>query len=80
MKISPFYFYQMTVRECALAIEGHQNALERDYNLSFMAIYNATGLFNSKKFKVNDPFKASNSKGKTKEDQINTLEWLRSKD
>ena len=79
MKIPPFYFYQMTVRECALAIKGHQNELENNYQLSFLASYNANGLFNSKKFKIVEPFGSKAKPKKTIKDREATLEFLKSK-
>ena len=79
MKIPPFCFYQMTIRECALAIKGHQTELENNYQLSFLASYNANGLFNAKKFKVIEPFGAKTKPKKTIKDREETLEFLKSK-
>ncbi|MBQ8994102.1 MAG: hypothetical protein IJ085_08335 [Turicibacter sp.] len=79
MKIPPLYFYQMTIRECALAIKGHQTELENNYQLSFLASYNANGLFNAKKFKVIEPFGAKTKPKKTIKDREETLEFLKSK-
>ena len=57
MKQSPLSFYELSIREVALAIEGHNQAIERDYHLNFLAMYNAQGLITGgKKFKVVDPF------------------------
>lgn len=80
MKQSPLSFYQMTIREVALAIEGHNNALERDYHLNFLAAYNAQGLMNGgKKFKVVDPFEKQEKKHiPTREERDATLEFLNS--
>jgi hypothetical protein len=53
MKISPNCFYQMSIRESSLAVNGHFKAVERDYNLAFMASYNANGAIQGgKKFKI----------------------------
>ena len=79
MKIPPFWFYQMTIRECALAIKGHQTELENNYQLSFLASYNANGLFNAKKFKVIEPFGAKTKPKKTIKDREETLDFLKSK-
>ncbi|MBP3909477.1 MAG: hypothetical protein J6D33_11170 [Turicibacter sp.] len=79
MKIPPLYFYQMTIRECALAMKGHQTELENNYQLSFLASYNANGLFNAKKFKVIEPFGAKTKPKKTIKDREETLEFLKSK-
>ena len=58
MKQSPLSFYELSIREVALAIEGHNQAIERDYHLNLLAMYNAQGMINiGKKFKVIDPFK-----------------------
>ena len=79
MKISPFYFYQMSLRECSLAVNGHHKAIERDYNLAFMASYNAHGAIQGgKKFKIEHPFDENKKKSKKtesvkKSDDINDL-------
>lgn len=53
----------MTIREVSLAIKGKDVALERDYNLVFLACYNASGVINGgKKFKIVNPFDAKKAK------------------
>ena len=83
MKISPFYFYQMSLKECFLAVNGHNKAIERDYNLAFMASYNANGAIQGgKNFKIEHPFDEKKKKSKkkpTKEERDSTLEWLKTK-
>ena len=71
----------MTVREVSLAIKGKDRALERDYNLTFLACYNASGAINGgKKFKIVNPF---DSKKATKyvpnaKDRDDTIAFLES--
>lgn len=80
MKLSPSDFYQMSLKEVSLAIKGYQRALERDYNLLFMAVYNANGLIQGgKKFKPEHPFedKKKSKKKPTKKERDETLEWLK---
>ena len=83
MKISPNCFYQMSIRESSLAVNGHFKAVERDYNLAFMASYNANGAIQGgKKFKIEHPFdkkKQQAAKKPTKEERDSTLEWLKTK-
>ncbi len=80
MKQSPLSFYEMTIREVSLAIEGHNNALERDYHLQFLAAYNAQGLINGgKKFKAIDPFEKAEEKHiPTREERDKVFEFLNS--
>ena len=82
MKQSPLSFYELSIREVALAIEGHNQAIERDYHLNFLAMYNAQGMMNGgKKFKVLDPFenKANSKKKPTKEERDETLAFIKQK-
>lgn len=70
----------MSLKEVNGAIKGHQRAMERDYTLLFMAVYNANGLIQGgKKFKVEHPFddKTKNVKKPTKKERDETLEWLK---
>lgn len=73
----------MSIREVSLAIEGKDQALQRDYNLMFLASYNAVGVVNGgKKFKIIDPFdvaekERSKHRG-TKEERDATIEFLKS--
>ena len=71
----------MTPREIALAIEGRNEALERDYNLMFLAHLNASGmLFGGKDFKYINPFVKKEGRVKktpTKEERDATLEFLK---
>jgi hypothetical protein len=57
MKISPFIFYNMTLREAKLAIKGHKNEMHEQYVLNLYANTNAIGsCFGGKNYKVIDPF------------------------
>ncbi len=57
MKISPFIFYKMTIREAKLAIKGHRNEMHEAYILNLYANTNAIGsCFGGKNFKPIDPF------------------------
>lgn len=79
--MSPSSFYSMSLRECDMAIEGHFDAMKRDYHLNFLSVYNATGLIQGgKKFKEVSPFKDEKKKKKpTKKERDETLEFLKSK-
>ena len=82
MKQSPLSFYELSIREVALAIEGHNQAIERDYHLNFLAMYNAQGLITcGKKFEVVYPFenKADSKKKPTKEERDETLAFIKQK-
>ena len=57
MKISPFIFYNMTIREAKLAIKGHRNEMREAYISNLYATTNSIGsCFGGKKFKPIDPF------------------------
>lgn len=78
--MSPTLFFDEELRGVALAIEGHNQALERDYNLNFLACYNAFGLINGgKQFKAEHPFEKKEVKAKkpTKEERDLTLAFLK---
>ena len=82
MKQSPLSFYELSIREVALAIEGYNQAIERDYHLNLLAMYNAQGMINiGKKFKVIDPFenKGKSKKKPTKEERDETLAFIKQK-
>ena len=82
MKQPPLSFYELSIREVALAIEGHNQAIERDYHLNLLAMYNAQGMINiGKKFKVIDPFenKGKSKKKPTKEERDETLAFSKQK-
>lgn len=82
----PFSFYQLTVEEAMLMIDGYREKEERDYNLLVSAIYNANGMIQGgKKFKPTNPFEAEKkTKQKAKvvrkegslEDRERTLNFL----
>ena len=75
MKISPFIFYSMTLREAKLAIKGHKNELHEQYILNLYATTNSIGsYFGGKKYKPIDPFD-DNSSNKSMEDKKNTAEY-----
>ena len=81
--MSPSSFYSMSLRECDMAIEGHFDAMKRDYHLNFLSVYNANGLIQGgKKFKIEHPFdkkKQRAMKKPTKEERESTLDWLKTK-
>jgi hypothetical protein len=57
MKISPFVFYRMTIREAKLAIKGHRNEMREAYISNLYATTNSVGsCFGGKNFKPIDPF------------------------
>ena len=76
MKISPFIFYSMTLREAKLAIKGHRNEMHEQYKSNLYATTNSIGLcFGGKNYKMIDPFDNS-SNNKSKEDKKNTAEYV----
>lgn len=77
MKISPFIFYSMTLREAKLAIKGHKNEMREQYILNLYATTNSIGsCFGGKKYKPIDPFDDNSSNNKSKEDKKNTAEYV----
>lgn len=86
MGVPPFSFYQLTIAEAMLMIEGFRQQEEWQYNLTFTAMYNANGYFHGsdgkRKFKPIDPFdykednKKSQPKKVDKEVYDNTLNHL----
>jgi hypothetical protein len=76
MKISPFIFYSMTIREAKLAIKGHRNEMHEQYILNLYATTNSIGsCFGGKSYKMIDPFDNNSSNNKSKEDKRNTAEY-----
>ena len=62
MKISPFVFYRMTIREAKLAIKGHRNEMHEVYISNLYANTNAIGPFmGGKSYKPIDPFENTNT-------------------
>lgn len=75
MKISPFIFYSMTLREAKLAIKGHRNEMHEQYICNLYATTNSIGsCFGGKNYKMIDPF-INSSNNKSKEDKRNTAEY-----
>ena len=63
MKISPFIFYSMTLREAKLAIKGHRNEMREQYICNLYATTNSIGsCFGGKNYKAIDPFDNTNNK------------------
>jgi hypothetical protein len=63
MKISPFIFYSMTLREAKLAIKGHRNEMHEQYIANLYANTNAIGsCFGGKSYKPIDPFDNNSNK------------------
>ncbi len=57
--MSPASFYELTIRESNLVLEGYEEEKKDSYNLNLHAFYNALGLIHGgKNFKMKDPFKA----------------------
>lgn len=68
MKISPFVFYKMTIREAKLAIKGHRNEMREAYMLDLYATTNSIGsCFGGKNFKPVDPFEDNKPRSSSKE-------------
>ena len=77
MKISPFIFYSLTLREAKLAIKGHRNEMHEQYISNLYATTNSIGsCFGGKNYKPIDPFDNNSSSNKSKEDKKkNTAEY-----
>lgn len=72
MKISPFVFYGMTIREAKLAIKGHRNEMHEAYISNLYATTNSIGPFlGGKNYKSIDPFEEK-EKDKSNNKQIST--------
>lgn len=72
MKISPFVFYGMTIREAKLAIKGHRNEMHEAYISNLYATTNSIGPFlGGKNYKSIDPFEEK-VKDKSNNKQIST--------
>jgi hypothetical protein len=68
MKISPFIFYSMTIREAKLAIKGHRNEMHEQYISNLYATTNAIGsCFGGKSYKAIDPFDNKENKSNNKQ-------------
>jgi hypothetical protein len=66
MKISPFIFYSMTLREAKLAIKGHRNEMHEQYVLNLYATTNSIGsCFGGKNYKMVDPFDTDKKENKS---------------
>lgn len=81
--VRPLDFYRMSIREVMLAIDGKNEALERDYNLMVFASFNGNGMIQGgKKFKPINPFEENKKEVKkkkpTKQDRDETLAFLKS--
>ena len=74
MKISPFIFYKMTIREAKLAIKGHRNEMHEAYISNLYATTNSIGsCFGGKNYKAIDPFE-DKPKNKSNNKQHTTAE------
>ena len=68
MKISPFVFYRMTIREAKLAIKGHRNEMHEAYISNLYATTNAVGsCLGGKNYKPIDPFENTNTNASNKQ-------------
>ena len=79
MKISLTDFFELTIEEALILIDGNEKHQEELYSLMFMACYNANGAISGgKKFKLKHPFYQSEKKKKkvTKEQRDETLAFL----
>jgi hypothetical protein len=79
MKISLTDFFELTIEEALILIDGNEKHQEELYSLMFMACYNANGAISGgKKFKLKHPFYRSEKKKKkvTKEQRDETLAFL----
>ena len=76
MKISPFIFYSMTLREAKLAIKGHKNEMHEQYILNLYATTNSIGsCFGGKSYKMIDPFD-DNANKETEGMKKNSAEYV----
>jgi hypothetical protein len=71
MKISPFVFYSMTIREAKLAIKGHRNEMHEAYISNLYATTNAVGsCLGGKNYKPIDPFEEPKKASKASNKQM----------
>lgn len=77
MKISPFIFYSMTLREAKLAIKGHKNEMREQYICNLYATTNSIGsCFGGKNYKMIDPFDDNSSNKSMEDKKKNTAEYV----
>jgi hypothetical protein len=77
MKISPFVFYSMTIREAKLAIKGHRNEMHEAYISNLYATTNAVGsCLGGKNYKPIDPFEEPKKASKASNKQQMTAEYV----
>lgn len=63
--IDPATFFDLSVQECHLIIDGYRNRLKDNFYYNQLAVYNAMGThLQGKKFKLVDPFEEKVKKAK----------------
>lgn len=63
--IDPATFFDLSVEECHLIINGYRNRLKDNFYYNQLAMYNAVGShLQGKKFKIIDPFDEKSKKPK----------------
>lgn len=82
MRISPTSFYELTIREASLVLEGYENEKKEQYHIALYSNFNAIGMaLGGKEFKPLDPFNVNEVKPRktSKKEREETLEYLKEK-
>lgn len=81
--MSPASFYELTIREASLVLEGYENEKKEQYHISLYSNFNAIGMaLGGKDFKPIDPFvqvEIESNKKTSIEKKTETLEYLKKK-
>ena len=63
MKMSPSSFWNLTIHEANLILDGYKKEQQEQYNLNLCCLQNALGMaFGGSKFKPVNPFESAKSK------------------
>lgn len=80
--MSPTSFYDLTIREASLVLEGYENERKEQYQIALYSNFNAIGMaLGGKDFKPLNPFETKELKPRETsiEERKQTLEYLREK-
>ena len=73
--IDPTTFFNLSIEECHLIINGYRNRLKDDFYYNQLAVYNAVGIhLQGKKFRIVDPFNEKTNKPKVQKVDKNKRE------
>lgn len=80
--MSPTSFYELTIREANLVLEGYENEKKEQYYMDLYSNFNAIGMaLGGKEFKPLNPFETKELKPRETsiEERKQTLEYLKEK-